>query len=51
MFGLLRVYVDFLFSFKVIQANSVRKTQIMELGLLREEEKQNFKRQEENLVC
>jgi hypothetical protein len=33
-----------------MQANSLRKTQLMELNLLREEEKQAYNRQEENLV-
>ena len=35
---------------QLIQANSTHKTQLMELSLLREEEKQTYKRQEENLV-
>ncbi|KAL9956211.1 hypothetical protein ACROYT_G037657 [Oculina patagonica] len=33
---------------ELIQANSTHKTQLMELSLLREEEKQTYKRQEEN---
>lgn len=33
---------------ELIQANSTHKTQLMELSLLREEEKQTFKRQDEN---
>ena len=35
---------------QIIQANSTHKTQLMELSLMREEEKQNYKRQEENMV-
>lgn len=34
---------------EVIQANSLRKQQLVELGMLRDEEKQSFKRQEESL--
>lgn len=34
---------------EIIQANSTHKTQLMELSLLREEEKQNYKRQEDNM--
>ncbi|XP_073246209.1 centrosomal protein of 112 kDa-like [Porites lutea] len=34
---------------EIIQANSTHKTQLMELSLMREEEKQNYKRQEENM--
>eukprot|EP00112_Aurelia_sp_Birch-Aquarium-sp1_P014045 Seg3001.2 transcript_id=Seg3001.2/GoldUCD/mRNA.D3Y31 product="Centrosomal protein of 112 kDa" protein_id=Seg3001.2/GoldUCD/D3Y31 len=34
---------------EVIQANSLRKQQLVELGMLRDEEKQNFKRQEESI--
>lgn len=33
---------------ELIQANSTHKTQLMELSLLREEEKQTYKRQDEN---
>ena len=35
---------------QIIQGSSTHKTQLMELSLMREEEKQNYKRQEENLV-
>lgn len=34
---------------EIIQGSSTHKTQLMELSLMREEEKQNYKRQEENL--
>lgn len=34
---------------EIIQSNSTHKSQLMELSLLREEEKQNYKRQEENM--
>jgi len=34
---------------EVIQANSLRKQQLVELGMLREEEKKNFKRKEESM--
>ncbi|KAK3726631.1 hypothetical protein QZH41_012284 [Actinostola sp. cb2023] len=34
---------------EVMQTNSLRKTQLMELNMIREEEKQTYKRQEENL--
>jgi len=34
---------------EIIQSNSTHKTQLMELSLMREEEKQNYKRQEENM--
>ncbi|EDO31913.1 predicted protein, partial [Nematostella vectensis] len=35
---------------EVVEANSLRKTQLMEANMLREEDRHNFKRQEENLV-
>eukprot|EP00794_Sanderia_malayensis_P009215 gene9215-10189_t len=38
-------------SLQVIQANSLRKQQLVELGMLREEEKQNYQRQEESLTA
>ena len=44
------VLLILVFYCQLIQANSTHKTQLMELSLLREEEKQTYKRQEENLV-
>lgn len=42
--------VLFCWFWQIIQSNSTHKTQLMELSLMREEEKQNYKRQEENMV-